>query len=604
MPDTRDSMRTAWSDFECQREKLTRIAFLNDTILVAPPTMDAWTALAAVLDAHGYTIRPGKTDSYNCRNIKGTDKKSLHSHGIALDVNWDTNPWRDHAGSRGPKYSGKPTQEERAEDARVGLADTDMTEAMIKDVSAIATVEGKPVFRWGGNFRTVKDAMHFEICVTPDEIGKGIDWETVGGGRPTDEDHAAETAAGAGFVAASGGGEMNLPKVFFDTVRGPLFGGSLSQSAVNNMNIITGYWLQTYPDNPLSQLAYVLATVRAEVGSNMKPVREGFAASDADARRKVRNRAYGKEDGPFGHVYYGRGYVQLTWHRNYKWQSEKLGMDLEQFPDLALETPVAIRILVEGMMDGDFNGQGHGLAHYVNENTQDFVGARRTVNVQDRAGEIAGFARSFLRGLELAAASQGGRLTVAAPVFAEQPAMPQPTVIETIPAATPGAGAGGAVPAAIPDLLATGGVPVNTAAIGALLRALGTDPATAAKLDALLGALEKAGVVKPAKGLTPVNAALGETIGNALDGKKTVIGVVALITSVFLPQLAPLFTFLSNTTPTGGTEVAADAVNTMQSILMPLASLFTGWGALGKIDKWMHKPVISSVSDLLGRIRQ
>jgi hypothetical protein len=79
----------------------------------------------------GYQIRAADTDCHNCRNIKGTEKKSLHFFGIALDVNWTTNPWIDHPGSREVRFSSKPTQAERADDVRLGLADTDFTEALI-----------------------------------------------------------------------------------------------------------------------------------------------------------------------------------------------------------------------------------------------------------------------------------------------------------------------------------------------------------------------------------------------------------------------------------------------------------------------------------------
>ena len=91
----------------------------------------------------------------------------------------------------------------------------------------------------------------------------------------------------------------------------------------------------------------------------------------------------------------------------------------------------------------------------------------------------------------------------------------------------------------------------------------------------------------------------GETVGNALDGKKTVIGIAALVVSIFLPQLAPLTTFLTDTVVAGDGKMA---VSTVQNVLMPLASLFTGWGALGKIDKWIHKPSVATIGGLLKRL--
>ena len=144
-----NQLRTLWKEFECAEAEMVVAPFGPDRIRVAPATTAAWEALAAVMLHHGYEIRTTDTDSYNCRSIKGSDKKSLHSYGIALDVNWTTNPFTDHSGSRNPRFSDKPTQVERAEDVRQGLADTDMTRAMIDDVLAIHTTGGIQLFEWG-----------------------------------------------------------------------------------------------------------------------------------------------------------------------------------------------------------------------------------------------------------------------------------------------------------------------------------------------------------------------------------------------------------------------------------------------------------------------
>ncbi len=194
---------------------------------------------------------------------------------------------------------------------------------------------------------------------------------------------------------------MNDTK-FFDRIRASLYGGSLKQITVTNINVILSYWRAKYNDNPLAQLAYIFATVLAEVGRDMHPVRETFAESDAQARYRLRHKKYAQSTPPYGHAYYGRGYVQLTWKYNYEKQEEKLGVPLVEFPDMALATENAIQILVEGMMAGDFNGSGKGLEFYINEEEIDFVNARRTVNVLDRAQEIASYAVKFLDALEYA----------------------------------------------------------------------------------------------------------------------------------------------------------------------------------------------------------
>ncbi|MCB1811444.1 MAG: M15 family metallopeptidase [Candidatus Competibacteraceae bacterium] len=198
MAETTDNLRRLWREFECREEHMVLIPFGSDKIRVAPPTAAAWQALATVLQHHQYTIRTPDTDSYNCRTIKGSNKKSLHAYGIALDINWTTNPYIDHAGRRNVRFSDKSTQDERAEAVRLGRADTDMTPAMIEDALAIKTVNGTPVFQWGGHYKTVKDAMHFEIDVSPAELASGIDPATVAG-----FDSEAPAEAGPVFVVGT-----------------------------------------------------------------------------------------------------------------------------------------------------------------------------------------------------------------------------------------------------------------------------------------------------------------------------------------------------------------------------------------------------------------
>lgn len=216
--------------------------------------------------------------------------------------------------------------------------------------------------------------------------------------------------------------------VFYRRIRSSLYGGRLKQVTVDNINVILGYWRTNFNDNPDAQLAYVLATVLAEVGRNMRPVRETFATSDAQARARLRHKAYAQSQPPFGHAYYGRGYVQLTWKDNYALQEQKIGEPLVEFPDRALQTNIAVRILVEGMMAGDFNGHGHGLPFYVNDTNIDFVQARRTVNILDRAVEIAGYATKFLDAIEVSRLS-AARMTSFSPLLSEAEAAAEPPLI-------------------------------------------------------------------------------------------------------------------------------------------------------------------------------
>lgn len=160
--------------------------------------------------------------------------------------------------------------------------------------------------------------------------------------------------------------------------------GKLDQTQVDSINAIMAAADKRGITNP-DMLGYFLATGWHE--AQLRPVREGFKKTDAAARLYVQKHypdKYGKPAGPYGHWYYGRGLVQLTWHQNYKDVGRKIGIDLERYPDKALEPDTAATILVDGMLGGWFNSSGHGLAHYLGGNTLDWKGARKTVNVYDK----------------------------------------------------------------------------------------------------------------------------------------------------------------------------------------------------------------------------
>lgn len=167
---------------------------------------------------------------------------------------------------------------------------------------------------------------------------------------------------------------------FFQAVR-PMFGGSLSQDQVDGMRTI----VKAGQEAGLlrNQLAYVLATVKAETGS-FQPIPEVG---------KGKGHRYGVADSETGHTYYGRGYVQLTWRGNYERAGTELGVDLVNNPDRALEPEIAVKILIRGMVDGWFTGRK--LDDYINLGQSDFHNARRIVNALDRASEIAQYAQAF-----------------------------------------------------------------------------------------------------------------------------------------------------------------------------------------------------------------
>lgn len=184
--------------------------------------------------------------------------------------------------------------------------------------------------------------------------------------------------------------------MFFAGIRSSVFGGSLSGSAVTGINAILDEW-ERRKLTDLRWLAYMLATAKGEVGSNMIPVREGFATSDVAARVYVAKQKYKYAVVVNGQVYYGRGLVQLTWETNYRKMGALLGLDLVGNPDLALRPEIASMIMFEGMTRGTFTGKK--LADYFTPSKTDWLNARRIINGTDKAEQFAVWARAFYTAL-------------------------------------------------------------------------------------------------------------------------------------------------------------------------------------------------------------
>ena len=139
----------------------------------------------------------------------------------------------------------------------------------------------------------------------------------------------------------------------------------------------------------LGQIAYILAT--AEHESGLGKWMEELASSWAyEGRSDLGNNQPG--DGP---RYKGRGFVQITGRRNYTDWSDRLGIDLVNFPEKAAEPEIAAKILVRGMRDGTFTG--HRLGEYIWGYWRDFYYARRIVNGLDRAAWIEAIAKAYYK---------------------------------------------------------------------------------------------------------------------------------------------------------------------------------------------------------------
>jgi hypothetical protein len=138
---------------------------------------------------------------------------------------------------------------------------------------------------------------------------------------------------------------------------------------------------QKYGDRDENKLIYMLATARHE--SRLKPIKEWRASSSQTTIYNRQNR--------YWHTgYFGRGFVQLTWERNYAKMAEFTGLDLVNNPDLALLPDYASDILVYGMMNGSFTRRK--LDEFINKTIVDYYNARKTVNGLDKAVTIMRYA--------------------------------------------------------------------------------------------------------------------------------------------------------------------------------------------------------------------
>lgn len=123
------------SDLSSIKPDLTRIVAPGGAkFTVAKSAADKFLGLITDLEAAGYKIDPTISGGYNPRMIAGTNIPSLHSYGLAIDLNSE----RNQQGDSTP--SDIPADLARALAAKYGLT-------------------------WGGDWRgKTRDPMHFEVA--------------------------------------------------------------------------------------------------------------------------------------------------------------------------------------------------------------------------------------------------------------------------------------------------------------------------------------------------------------------------------------------------------------------------------------------------------
>lgn len=146
----------------CDAAPLRRITFGDATVVVHAGVVASIKRIEARWLERGgnaaYRVRKEDTGAFNCRRATGSRSLSKHAWGVAVDVNWQTNPF----GSR---------------------LVTDMPSWFVQ----LWLDEG---WGWGGNWRRKKDAMHFSkfeseggdgllfVGEQPDEEGDWFDMAT------------------------------------------------------------------------------------------------------------------------------------------------------------------------------------------------------------------------------------------------------------------------------------------------------------------------------------------------------------------------------------------------------------------------------------------
>lgn len=212
-------------------------------------------------------------------------------------------------------------------------------------------------------------------------------------------------------------------QVFFNEYRKEF--GKFKQSAVNCLDaIIDEFDSHAEHDRDIEKKAYMLATVRHEVGEDLVPIVENMnytakrimqvwpsrfkslASAELYAHRPelLANEVYGNRlgNGPSvsgeGYKYRGRGIgAQFTGKENYIKFGKLFNVDLVNKPELATDLKLGAKILYLGSMNGLFTGVD--LDKYITATKVDYVNARRVINADvGRVGaSIAEDAKKFER---------------------------------------------------------------------------------------------------------------------------------------------------------------------------------------------------------------
>ena len=162
--------RATWGRHCSVNGGLTTVTFSNGTkVTVATAIAELIKRLGDETIARGYDLKSGQCGGYNCRAIGGTSSWSNHAWGLAVDLNWSTNPFKNPL-------------------------TTDMPSWMVN----LWTEYG---FRWGGTYTRLKDSMHYEFMGTMDDAAvftARAKAAGIGGGTPVQPVQPAQPGEATG----------------------------------------------------------------------------------------------------------------------------------------------------------------------------------------------------------------------------------------------------------------------------------------------------------------------------------------------------------------------------------------------------------------------
>lgn len=119
-------------------------------------------------------------------------------------------------------------------------------------------------------------------------------------------------------------------------------------------------------------------------------------ASMGSTSEGPRSEIYETDDGA-EQTYFGRGYTQLTWWSNYAAAGMNIGVGLKLLidPEETKNPAIAYALMSFGMVTGKGFSNGHKLSQYLSGSSTNYLAARRMINGQDKAAEIAKIAETF-----------------------------------------------------------------------------------------------------------------------------------------------------------------------------------------------------------------